>query len=104
MRCEALLLPPLGPLLRTRTWRVFLWAADHHRRVGRFAKARQSSVGSRPTGALTGRLTVMSRCLVVSVGLRRGSLGGGLGWDQGIKAHREQDGSGGISGFHLPPP
>src|SRR3954451_597853 len=45
--------------------------------------------------------------LVVSVGpiLLRGSLDLlGLCRDQGIKAHRKQDGSGGISGLHLPPP
>src|SRR5215204_1914818 len=51
-------------------------------------------------------------CLVVSVGpiLLREELSDnvGLGFsglrrDQGIKAHREQDGSGAISGLHLPP-
>src|SRR5215207_3594976 len=52
----------------------------------------------------TGRLTVMSSCLVVTVGLRRGSLGGGLGLhERGIKANRKQDGSGGISRLQLPP-
>src|SRR3954466_13326461 len=81
--------------------RAVLFAAIH----------RQATEPSHASGP-TGRLTVMSSCLVVSVGpiLVCGSLGGGLRLDysgfrreQGIKADCEQDGSQGISGLHLPP-
>src|SRR3954452_24938515 len=60
----------------------------------------------------TGHIPVRSSRLVVSVNpiLVRGSLSDGLGLvsvslrrDQGIKGHREKDGSGGISGLQLPP-